>query len=148
MSPYAYEPRMYLSKYRRKCRAAVLPLILFLRCFTHKFSGLRYYNNHNDHHPCIQRVAYESLGCWGANGVGYQIRFQSSASLGPRSSSSYGVRGGGQQQRKPRLVFITEGLLLRQVRMRERRNVFVWSCIRFIHCIITYIIAIPSHDFQ
>jgi len=62
-----------------------------------------------------QRVAYESLGCWGTNGVGYQIRFQSSAALGPRSSSGgYGDRG-GQQQRKPRLVFITEGLLLRQV---------------------------------
>lgn len=111
---YAYEPRRFLFKYRRSSRTAVLPLILFLRCFN--ISALRYNYNH-DYHPCIQRVAYESLGCWGANGVGYQIRFQSSASLGPRSSS-YGERGGGHQQRKPRLVFVTEGLLLRQVRAR------------------------------
>jgi hypothetical protein len=63
-------------------------------------------------------VAYESLGCFGAHGVGYQIRFQSSAALGPRSSLS-GGSGGGQ---RPRLVFITEGLLLRQVCVRAARK--------------------------
>lgn len=69
----------------------------------------------------LQRVAFEALGCWGPNGVGFQIRFQQSAALGPRSSHG----GGGGQRSRPRLVFITEGLLLRQVCPLSRISSFL-----------------------